>query len=241
MTDVRITKGTALYTGSTMSLPAVPLTPVSNTQLMLNSTNSGITDATAKNDLVTVGNARISTAQSKFGGSSMYFDGNGDYLSLAETVTLNFGSSDFTIEGWIYPVTTVGANRPIWSTGTNSSNWMSLYLHTTAGRPEFAIISGGSTIIDLFPSDVVSTNAWYHIAVTRSSSTFRMFLNGTLISSGTSSTAVPDYTDSYRVGYGRWNGDTGVYDGYINDLRITRGVARYTTTFTPPTTAFPLS
>ena len=240
ISSLRVVKGSAVYSGTSFSVPTAPLTAISGTSLLLSGTNGGITDAAAKNVLETVGGAAISTAQSKWGGSAMYFDGSGDYLSMVETAILNFGSSDFTIEAWIYATATVGANRPIWSTGTNSTNWMSLYLHTAAGRPEFAIISGGSNIIDLFPSDVVSTNTWYHLAVTRSGSTFRMFLNGTVISSGTSATAVPDYTDNYRVGYGRWNGDTGVYAGYINDLRITKGYARYTANFTPPTTAFPV-
>ena len=239
ISSLRVVKGSAVYSGTSFSVPTAPLTAISGTSLLLSGTNGGITDAAAKNVLETVGGAAISTAQSKWGGSAMYFDGSGDYLSMVETAILNFGSSDFTIEAWIYATATVGANRPIWSTGTNSTNWMSLYLHTAAGRPEFAIISGGSNIIDLFPSDVVSTNTWYHLAVTRSGSTFRMFLNGTVISSGTSATAVPDYTDNYRVGYGRWNGDTGVYAGYINDLRVTNGYARYTANFTPPTAAFP--
>ena len=71
----RVLKGTAQYSGATYTVPTAPPTAITNTQLLLNFTNAGITDATAKNDLETVGNAQISTTQSKFGGSSMYFDG----------------------------------------------------------------------------------------------------------------------------------------------------------------------
>jgi len=247
ISNARIVNGRALYT-SNFTPPTGPLTAVPNTVVLTCQSNRFV-DNSIVNAVPTVGgNAFISSlspfiptqawSAASYGGS-MYFDGTGDYLSIADNATLEFGSSDFTIEAFIYPTATVGANRPIWSHGTNSTNWMSLYLHTTAGRPEFVIISGGSTIVDIWPADVISPNIWYHLAVTRSGSTFRMFLNGALIGTGTNASAVPDYTDDYRVGYGRWSGDTGVYAGNISGLRILKGTSLYTGPFVPP--ALPLT
>jgi len=242
ISNARIVKGTAVYT-SNFTPPTAPLTAISGTSLLTCQSNRFVDNSLTNATLTINGNTAISPISPFFpaaawaaasNGGSMYFDGTGDYLSIADNSTLEFGSSDFTIESWIYPTATVGANRPIWSHGTNSTNWMSLYLHTTAGRPEFVIISSNSTLVDIWPTDVVSPNIWYHLAVTRSGSTFRMFLNGVLIGSATYAGAVPDYTDDYRVGYGRWNGDTGVYAGYIANLRILKGTALYTTSFVPP-------
>ena len=104
LADIRIQKGVQTYTGTTYTVPTAPLTRDANTSLLLNYTNAGIYDATSKNDLETVDGAQISTAQSKFGGSSMAFDGTGDWLTNnnASNSLLAFGTGDFTIEGWFY-------------------------------------------------------------------------------------------------------------------------------------------
>ena len=242
ISNLRIIKGQSIYNAN-FTVPTSPLTAVQNTSLLTCQSNTFVDNSITNATVTKNGDALISSlspfiptqswSAASYGGT-MYFDGTGDYLSIADNATLEFGSSDFTIEAFIYPTATTGANRPIWSHGTNSTNWMSLYLHTTAGRPEFAIISGGSTIVDIWPADVISPNIWYHLAVTRSGSTFRMFLNGALIGTGTNASAVPDYTDDYRVGFGRWSGDTGVYAGNISGLRILKGTALYTTPFVPP-------
>jgi hypothetical protein len=101
--------GTSLYTTSAnFTPPTTPPTPVTNTVALLNFTNAGIYDATSKNNIQTVGDAKSNTAISKFG-SSMYFDGTGDYLTIKEDPIFRFGGGDFTIEGWIYP-TSIGGS-----------------------------------------------------------------------------------------------------------------------------------
>jgi hypothetical protein len=100
----RAVPNTAVYTSAFVP-PTAPPTAITNTQLLLNFTNAGIVDSTAKNVLETVGNAQISTAVSKFGGSSMYFDGTGDYLFSPVSQNFSF-PGDFTIEGWMNTSTT---------------------------------------------------------------------------------------------------------------------------------------
>jgi len=236
ISNARIVKGTAVYT-SAFTPPTAPLTAVTNTQLLLNYTNAGIPDATAKNVLETVGNAQISTAQSKFGGSSMSFDGTGDYLTLtANPTNFAFGTGDFTIEMWLY---TNSVSNSVFYDGRPAG--------TNGAYPMLYFISGflyywvnGANVI-ASGTAVLSTSTWYHIALCRSGTNTKLFLDGVQIGS--------TYTDSnnyLNTGNRPWIGvnanstNTSYLNGYIDDLRITKGYARYTTNFTPPTSAFPL-
>jgi len=236
ISNLRVVIGSALYSGTTYTVPTAPLTAISNTSLLLNYTNGGITDATAKNVLETVGNAQISTAQSKFGGSSMYFDGSGDWLFTKTSPNLDMGTGDVTIEGWFYLTATVDFDyRMIVSDATNGNNYICIRAGGTGGQVEVNI-NGASFRLNL--NNSVSINTWFHLAVSRSSGTWYGFVNGNSI--GTSSG-----TGAFNLGnggmyVGRWGGVLAhEWPGYIDDLRITTGLARYTTTFTPPTQAFP--
>jgi hypothetical protein len=234
--DIRFLKGTAQYTAA-FTPPTAPLTNITNTSLLLNFTNAGITDATAKNDLETVGNAQISTTQSKFGGSSMYFDGTGDYLTsnAATTDLYAFGSGDFTIEMWIRfdvvnAIQCFYDNRPAASQGAYSL----LYLNSDATIRYFV------SSADRITSSAVLANTWYHVALSRSGTSTRMFINGTQAGSTyTDSTVYLNATSRPWIGINSSSTNTQALSGYIDDLRVTKGFARYTANFTAPTAAFP--
>ncbi len=234
---LRVVKGTAVYTAA-FTPPTAPPTAIANTSLLLNYTNAGITDAAAKNVLETVGSAQISTAQSKFGGSSMAFDGTGDYLITRDNPNFVYGTGDFTIEFWVRFTATgeymhVYDQRPASTDGAyptirlNQTGNGLEYVSTSAVR-----ISGGS----------ITTGVWYHIAVARAGTSTKMFLDGTQVGSTyTDSTNYLNGTNRPFIGGSGYHVTSLYFQGYIDDLRITKGYARYTTTFTPPTTAFPLS
>ena len=229
LSGLRILNGSI---GST-TLPTEPPTNITNTSILLNFTNAGITDATAKNDLETVGNASISTTQSKFGGGSMYFDGTGDYLLLPSSENLGFGTGDFTIEGWLY-LNATSAYSTIISNRADAND-------ATTGRYSVAIRSSTfefySATGAVVASGTVSTSTWTHFAVTRASGSVRLFLGGTQQGSTTSfTTSLVTRTTSV----GANNAGTEAINAYIDDLRITKGYARYTANFTPTTTTFPL-
>jgi hypothetical protein len=240
ISDFRLVSGSAVTT-----LPTSPLTAISGTGLLLNFTNAGIIDNAEMNNLETVGNAQISTAQSKFGGGSMYFDGNGDYCLGPTSPSFEFGSGDFTIEAWLYRTADsgqydseiVGYGNPNtlngWHFGLSGSSG------GTANRIQLNLNYSGYLVIS---SGTIPVNTWTHVAVTRSGTSFKVFINGNQDGSATSS-ATPTTTSSSRLYVG-----TGAYDpgsvnrtitGYIDDLRITKGVARYTANFTPPSAPFP--
>jgi hypothetical protein len=241
MFGFRTVIGSYVYdaTQTSITLPTAPPTAVSNTKFLCNFTNGGITDAAAKNVLETVGGAAISTTQSKFGGSSMAFDGSGDYLIFPSPQTQNFvyGTGNFTIEFWFYMSALAGSGnfyvlydgRPASTTGA----YVNLAINNAT--PESYV--NGATVISGSP---LSANTWYHFAYARSGSSTKMFING--IQVGSTYTDNTNYINAANrpvIGTNGFTLGNSNFNGYIDDLRITKGLARYTANFTPPTQAFP--
>ena len=237
MASARFVIGSYVYdpASTTITVPTAPVTNITNTSLLLNFTNAGIYDATSKNDLETVGDAKISTAQSKWGGSSMAFDGTGDYLqtNVATPDLYVFGSGDFTIECWIYLNNTTGLQiiydgRPAGTQGPQPT------LYVTSGQ-----ISYYTSNANRIAGSTLSSATWYHIALARSGTSTRLFVNGVQVGSTyTDSTVYTNTALRPQIGQdGSSNGN--FFNGYIQDLRVTKGYARYTSNFTAPTAAFP--
>jgi hypothetical protein len=224
------------------TVPTAPLTAITNTSLLLNFTNAGIYDATSKNDLETVGNAQISTAVSaKWGTGSIYMaaaTANTDYLVTPASRNVQLGSGDFTIEFWMRPdsVTTSWANGSLATmldldpgAGTGTDWW---FIHQVNNTLQFG--TNGAAILTSSASLVATT--WQYIALVRSgsgSNNLTFYING---SSSGSATYTSTIGGNRRLFIGTQNGSTRWYKGYIQDLRITPGVARVITT---PTAAFP--
>ena len=230
ITDFRVVKGTAVYTAN-FTPPTAPLTAITNTSLLLSGTNAGIYDNAIKNDLVTVGDAQVSTAVTKFGTGSMKFDGTGDWLTLPDTPNLQLGTGNFTIEGWVY-LNAVGAARGFVSKGTSTTGWS---LGTNSSNQ--VVFSYASSSIT--STGTLSVSTWYFVTVVREgtgTNQTKIYINGTNDGTGTVATNF-NQTSIMYVGADRVGGSA--LNGYIDDLRITKGIARYTATFTPPTSAFP--
>ena len=193
------------------------------------------TDSSSNAVVVTAnGNAQIDTAIKKFGTGSIQFDGTNDYLS-AGTSLGNFGTGDFTIEMWVYP-TNSSYYRGLFSkttyTGSASPPSISAYMNNTALL--VGVNSGSATGSWNTCSALPALNQWSHIAICRSGTNLRCFLNGTSILNVTNNADV-DNSDTLRIGY--WRNSSEHFEGYMDDIRFS-GTARYTSTFTPPTAAF---
>jgi hypothetical protein len=227
LSSLRIALNSAIYTEN-FTLPTAPLTAITNTSLLLNFTNAGIKDATAKNILETVDGAQISTAQSKWGSGSMLFNGNGGYLYAENTRrSLEILAGDFTIECWIN-FNVVGNGQII--TGLAATN--TLYWQYYSSQLQF----GQNNVATLTATNwSPSSGVWYHLAVTRSGSTLRQFVSGNQL--GSTATSSASFANGpIHIG----NGGAGFLNGYISDLRITKGYARYTANFNVPTAPFAL-
>ncbi len=197
----------------------------------------GSNGATATSDLsdnnhsVTfAGNAQISTAQSKVGGSSIYFDGSGDYISTPSSSAFAFGTADFTIEFWVRRTGT-GSYPYVFDfrAGVNAAVAYLYLRHSDSYKPQLSF--SGSGLITSTAG--LALNTWYHLAVVRSSGTTTLYMDGSSVGSASDSAsyvAAPFYMGDYSGGgYG--------FTGYMDNLRITKGIARYTSSFTPSTTA----
>jgi hypothetical protein len=237
ISNVRLVKGSTPYdpTSSTLTVPTAPLTAITNTSLLTNFTNGAIFDNAMQNDLETAGNAQISTSVVKFGTGSLYFDGTGDYLVSPDTLAGNFGTGNFTVEFWWYGGAQaaqypcqVGTLDAFSSTGA----WRVTTYDNSANN--FMFIDGVTNYS--FSTSNFNNSAWRHVAVTRSGTTVRGFIDG--VQQGSSATVSTSFS-ARRVVVGGQFRDNGFISGYIDDLRITKGYARYTANFTPPTAAFP--
>jgi hypothetical protein len=183
------------------------------------------------------GNAQLDTAQFKYGTASLLLDGTGDYLLGQSSADWAFGTGDFTVEAWVR-FNSIAATQSFFSqrNGAGTTGW-TLQWSTTG--PNLRFLTLGDSGIYAF-SWSPSTNTWYHVEVTRSGTNLRAFINGTQI--GTTQTDSSNMASSDALEIGKVGGLGAQYvNGWIDDSRITKGVARHTANFTAPTAAHPNS
>lgn len=190
--------------------------------------SSTFTDSSPTPKTPTASGAVISTAQAQWGQSG-YFDGTNDYLSIPAHADFVFGTGAFTIDAWIYPT----ANNKIIianSVASSDTSWQLMISGT--GKLQFltylTVLAVGATTITL--------NAWSHVSVAFDGTTYRVFLNGTMDGSGTT---LKNLSSSNTLYIGTNGAFSGYYSGHIDDVRITKGIARQTSTFSVPTAAYP--
>jgi len=233
----RIVKGTAVYdpTQSTLTVPTVPLTNISGTSLLCNMTNGAIYDNAAMNDLQTVGNAQISTSVVKYGTGSMAFDGSGDGLQPNNQQNFTFGTGNFTIEFWVY-LNTSSQSCAIYDSRPTSTSGIYPTIRVNSGVVYY--YTNGSTRIT---GPTLAASTWYHIAVSRVGGTTIMFVNGNQVGTYADTNTYLNGTNRPLIGadgYDNFSGSN-YLNGYVDDLRITNGYARYWFNFQPPAAPYP--
>lgn len=247
--DLRIVKGEALYTAD-FTPPTAPLEPVigsaidpnfSDVSLLLHMDGADgsttFTDSSGNALAVTAnGNAALSTAQSRFGGASAYFDGVDDYLEVGDPAEFNFGADDFTVEGWVYPTAGSGVNTIISKRSAYEAD-LSWVLYVLGGSTHLVVsFDGASWGLNGGGSAPVPDNQWSHVALSRQGGDWRVFVNGLISQTFFSSESIYDSQEPVRIGTAIVQAQDFV--GYIDEFRITKGLARYTANFTPPSQPF---
>lgn len=235
-TGIRGTVGAYRY-GGNFTPPAMQPKADANTVLCITGSNIGIYDSAGINNVNTGGNSTISVVTSKFGGSSLYFDGAGDYLLLSPRAELGVGAGDFTIETWFYPVSL-----------SVSHCLLDIYDGNSAGRLILQVNSGGAIQVSgtsggalLTTTAMLTNNQWNHIAVVRAGGYLTVYVNGTAYTGAqpANSTTFTCTTGNVSIGVIASDLATAPVNGYLDDFRITKGIARYTANFTPTVKSFP--
>ena len=233
MADLQIIKGARKYTGN-FAPPTAPISAHTNSVLLTCTNKNDIWDASSGKLLTKAGNTTASNTQRKFATSSaVYFDGTGDYMVAASDDGFDH-PGDFTWELWVYTTAHAGgATDVIMSNYQNSTNGITFGIFHNTGKLYFGVGGDANRIDD---SGALPLNTWTHLAGVRSGSTVTFYVNGTSVGTTTNSgtlTSTSDLTIGTSVGGGSLN-----FTGYIQDVRITNGLARYTSAFTPPTAEF---
>lgn len=238
--ELRITKGVARYTDN-FTVPTQqfieptvdPYWAYTSLAVRANGTDGSTLITDEKGTALTLnGGIALSTAQKKFGLSSVFFDGSNDYLQISSDPKFNnFGTGDFTIEMWVYP-TNLSSDRALVSC---INGWPSTvaYQFEIRTNGDLRFFAGNSLPISIASgTGAIVVNTWTHVAVSRKNGSTKMFINGTQYGSTHVGSVNINLATTCYIGF------TGYYSearfiGYMDDLRITKGAARYTGNFVP--------
>jgi len=245
--NARVVNGTAVYTAN-FTPSTTPLTAITNTSLLVRGDTGAFYDlSNVGNPESGVGSVAVTTQVKKFGNESGSFNGTTSYLTAPDNISLNMGAADFTLEAWIYLTATPGA---VTNNGANVINkdgkaavsWAQYNLYVNSALKVCASFSsvpnaGGAPTANITGSTTLSLNTWYYVAVTRSGVNGTVWVNG--VSNGTTASIPTTLANGARalyIGYEESQPAFAYFPGYIDDIRITKGVAR---TITTPTATFP--
>lgn len=233
ISGTRIIKGSGGYnaTSSTITVPTAPPTAVTNTQLLLNFTNAGVVDSAAMGNVFTNNDAKLNTTTKKYGTGSIQFDGTGDNIEVFPTVDQLLRTGAFTIEMWVYR-NAAGVAHSLIAKGGSTTGWL-----VSINASNAVVFTYGTSTIT--STTTIGATTWTHIAVVREgtgTNQTKIYINGTNSGTGTVAT---DFTQTNNMFIGCNRSGQTFLNGYLDDIRITKGVARYTANFTAPTAAFP--
>jgi len=245
ISNFRVTN--TLVQSNNFTPPTSPLTAISGTQLLTFQSNRFVDNSGNSNSITPAGSVTInafspfnptaSWSAATYGGSG-YFDGNGDYLSIADNAAFTLGTSDFTAEIFVYRTATGRQEFFGQSDSGGSSTSINFDMQITAADKLQCLVFSGSTAYALTASAAsIPLNAWTHIALVRDGNTCRQYINGN--QDGTVSvTGVTINNSSSPMGIGRL-GDVNAnyFTGYLSNARLVVGTCVYPngTAFTPPT------
>jgi hypothetical protein len=200
--------------------------------LHMDGSNGSTTFTDSSSNALTVtasDNAQISTARSKFGGSSLLLDGLNDFITTQASPALALGTGDFTVEFFVYR-TSNNNDQGIFTFGATQSGLFASMDGSTLG---VGLLGGDPSAIS---GGTLSLNTWHHVAITRSSGSLRGFIDG--VQFGSTVTETTNLVDNVlNIGYSFTSSYPMV--GNLDEFRVTKGIARYTANFTAPTAAFP--
>jgi hypothetical protein len=260
VSNLRVVKGVAVYTG-VFTPPTSPLQKTqssgtnisaitgSQTSLLTCQSNRFIDNSNNTFTVTPTGTPQVTpyfypsgfTAPAASPGAAL-FNGSSQYLTSPFSSNLNLGSSNFTIEAWVY-FNSFPSNDfcTIYSyANSNGLPRLSFYFDTRSSQSSpglrFSVVdASNSTLVDFNGGGTSgwNINSWYHIAITRSTNTWTLYRNGISVGTTTNSSSIPAVTNN-GVSIGKESGVSNLFNGYVGNLRVVKGTAVYTGAFTPP-------
>lgn len=204
----------------------------SDTKLMLHLDNS-VTDDSTSAHTVTNNDITFSSTTKKFGTHAAYLDGDDDYFSIPDHADWNFGASDFTIDAWVM-FESAPSGETVFVSQSGDAVVDDWWFGMDDNEINFRQHESDSTTIDVFATWTPALNTWYQVSVARNGSTFRFFVDGTsIVGTNTDATAMADFSHKVYIG-AYYTGAAYIKDfnGWIDEVRITKGNARWTANFT---------
>ena len=247
--DLRIVKGTAVYT-SNFTPPTAPLTAITNTVFLLQNTDAGIIDKSQTSlQLVLEGDTKCSSTQTKYRSTAVYTDGTGDRIKfgISNDIVCNWGDGGqpFTVEWWQYdemPSSTnhmvgpcCGGGAGAWNS-TNGHQFMTFFYSSTFYLQYYGTNNSHNTVTGTPSTMGFVQNQWQHCAHTFDGTTWKFYVDGTEALSSTLGNT-PQSIIAPFISLGAMADSTYYTSAYYDDVRITKGLVRYTANFTAPTAA----
>lgn len=234
--DMRLVTDDSVYSAD-FTPPTAPLAAIPGTQLLINGSDINVWDDAVQSTLIPYDGASSSTTQKKFGASSLHFDGTSDHILAHDSSALKLHNGDFTIECWVY-------FDVVYSAGTRGNGVFQYDDDATLnsfGWPFMAADGNGRWQMGYAQTNVShgsegpTADTWYHMALVRYNGTIKLYIDGVEKLSQSDTT---DYARVYMM-IGGYASNADRLNGYIDDFRVTKGVARYTGNFTPSTLPAP--
>ena len=245
LTDVRVTVGNALYSNGFYP-SAAPLTnATTGAAVLLTGSSAGVIDSSTKTDLIPVNGTgtnvypQVVPNIKNNSTGSIYFSGTSPQaLKLSDQSVGDFNAGNFTVELWVYFLTVSAGYQPLihYTNGSADKNGWALYIETNNTIAFAASAASNTWSVALNTSGVVpNINAWNHVAIVRNGSTWTLYLNGNSVQTTSSSVSITTQTGGMYIGYYPYfTGGARSFNGYMDEIRITMGIARYTSNFTTP-------
>lgn len=196
----------------------------------------------ATNKSVTVSNqAQVDTAYSKFGGASLLLDGTTDYLTYANNADWDFGTGDFTVDFWVRRNGDISSNAGIITAASGTPlGWQIIFnAAANANKIHFASKASGTWGVDILSNVTIADTTWTHVAVVRYGNTVTMYFAGQSV--GTKNVTGYTYNSSANglsIGRNMTDATTYCLAGWLDEIRVSKGIARWTSNFTPPTSPY---
>lgn len=215
----------------------------------VNAATTAVDHSIYNHTLTFAADAQLSTTTPKFGSACVIFDGTGDVITVTQHVSFHLQNEDFTIEGWwrasSEPPAPASNVIAMWKESGSNRSWLmqyepgtdtlKCYISTTGAN----VIMTASIALGAGGGDLWDGN-WHHVAWTRQGNVYRVFVDGIIGSvsnTQSGSLKVPDSATDMSIGASYTANEN--FPGTLDEIRITKGLARYTGAFTPPTTPFP--